>query len=249
MLTFRSFSDDGVLRRHLHSAGIPAVSLCVVRRCILQLPARALTRCSDPNERAFFWVPTQSEAETPEWPELLDSPLTERQYIYTNEVLRVRVETEKFWDEEPGPPKAAAEGAPATENRRAPFVVTVRRASVSRQAAVAHARVAVLYCRARIGRARMVGWCRGGPMSPGTKQKCRMSFALIAWRTECVRTYPESSRPAERLLWQSQVLISTLMCPRETRASHVCVCKKVTGRHKRARHAGFAGSKFLDLSQ
>lgn len=52
-------------------------------------------------------------------------------YIDAGEVVRVRVEADEFYDDEPGPPKAT-EGVMANgqakerENRRAPYTITVR---------------------------------------------------------------------------------------------------------------------------
>ena len=59
--------------------------------------------------------------------ELLDSPTSERMYIDTGDILRVRVEADEFYDDEPGPPKAT-EGVQQvkTEARRAPYTITVR---------------------------------------------------------------------------------------------------------------------------
>ena len=48
-------------------------------------------------------------------------------YIDAGEVVRVRVETDEFYDDEPGPPKAT-EGVhqtPTLEGRRAPYTITV----------------------------------------------------------------------------------------------------------------------------
>ena len=48
-------------------------------------------------------------------------------YIDAGEVVRVRVEVDEFYDDEPGPPKAT-EGvhqAQTAEGRRAPYTITV----------------------------------------------------------------------------------------------------------------------------
>jgi len=58
----------------------------------------------DPNERAYFWLPSSEAMSTHE---LLDSPEAERLYIDQGEIVRVRVERDEFCDDEPGPPKAA----------------------------------------------------------------------------------------------------------------------------------------------
>jgi DNA-directed RNA polymerase III subunit RPC8 len=77
---------------------------------------------SDPNERAHFWLP-DSEATTPH--ELLESPIADRMYIDQSEVVRVRVEADEFYDDEPGPPKAAEGVAVKREVRRAPYSIIV----------------------------------------------------------------------------------------------------------------------------
>ena len=53
-------------------------------------------------------------------------------YIDAGEIMRVRVEADEFYDDEPGPPKAA-EGVmiAKAERRRPPFSIIVRSALVS----------------------------------------------------------------------------------------------------------------------
>jgi len=49
-------------------------------------------------------------------------------YVDAGEVVRVRVEADEFYDDEPGPPKATegVQQAPVhVEGRRAPYTVTV----------------------------------------------------------------------------------------------------------------------------
>jgi hypothetical protein len=49
-------------------------------------------------------------------------------YIDSGEILRVRVETDEFCDDEPGPPPKALEGVQVIrEVRRAPYTITVGR--------------------------------------------------------------------------------------------------------------------------
>ena len=57
---------------------------------------------SDPNERCHFWIPDSTLTSSTE---LLDTPLSEQMYIERDEVVRVRVESDEFYDDEPGPPK------------------------------------------------------------------------------------------------------------------------------------------------
>jgi DNA-directed RNA polymerase III subunit RPC8 len=88
----------------------------------VRLRAAECTR-SDPNERAHFWLPNAEPAASTH--ELLDSPIAERMYIDANEVVRVRVESDEFYDDEPGPPKAAEGVRIAVESRRSPYTMTV----------------------------------------------------------------------------------------------------------------------------
>jgi hypothetical protein len=59
-----------------------------------------LLNTSDSNERCHFWV--LESILTSSGAELLDTLVAERMYI---EVIRVRVESDEFYDDEPGPPK------------------------------------------------------------------------------------------------------------------------------------------------
>ena len=93
--------------------------------------AKLKKQISDPNERSHFWLPSYTPPESdpdhvPSQHELLDSPISERMYIDTGEILRVRVEADEFFDDEPGPPKAT-DGVmiTKTERRRPPYSITV----------------------------------------------------------------------------------------------------------------------------
>lgn len=77
---------------------------------------------SDPNERAHFWLP-ESEARTSH--ELLESATAERMYIDQGEIVRVRVESDEFYDDEPGPPKAAEGVVIKREAQRPPYTIIV----------------------------------------------------------------------------------------------------------------------------
>jgi len=73
----------------------------------------------DPNEPAHFWLPNS------ETTELLDSPTADRMWIDKGEVVRVRVEADEFYDDEPGPVKMA-DGVQVVREvqARAPFTIT-----------------------------------------------------------------------------------------------------------------------------
>lgn len=47
-------------------------------------------------------------------------------YIDAGDVVRVRVESDEFHDDEPGPPRAHEGVQQARENRRPPYTITVR---------------------------------------------------------------------------------------------------------------------------
>jgi hypothetical protein len=77
---------------------------------------------SDPNERCHFWI---SESTLTSSTELLDTPVAERMYIERDEIIRARVESDEFYDDEPGPPKLT-EGVQVKRNpKRAPYTVCV----------------------------------------------------------------------------------------------------------------------------
>ncbi|KAJ7807274.1 RNA polymerase III subunit Rpc25-domain-containing protein [Mycena olivaceomarginata] len=74
----------------------------------------------DPNEPAHFWLPSAEETT-----ELLDSPTVDRMWIDKGEVVRVRIEADEFYDDEPGPVKMA-DGVQVVREvqARAPFTIT-----------------------------------------------------------------------------------------------------------------------------
>ena len=118
------FFDDMYIPLHY----LPQPSALYVASCLFRLPGHehSLTNStlliSDPNERAHFWL-AESEATTVH--ELLESATTDRMYIDQNEVVRVRVETDELYDDEPGPPKAAEGVVVRRELRRPPYTITV----------------------------------------------------------------------------------------------------------------------------
>jgi hypothetical protein len=77
---------------------------------------------SDPNERCHFWIPDSTLTTSTE---LLDTPVAERMYIERDEVVRVRVESDEFYDDEPGPPKLTEGVQVKREPKRAPYTVCV----------------------------------------------------------------------------------------------------------------------------
>ncbi|CAE6470773.1 unnamed protein product [Rhizoctonia solani] len=86
----------------------------------------------DHNEQAFFWLPPHHWAsdEPPSTTQLLDTDITTRLYLDRNEVIRLRVERDEFYDNEPGPRKAETvqsgqEGGIEDDvDKKAPYTIT-----------------------------------------------------------------------------------------------------------------------------
>ena len=132
-----SSSVRRLFRGHVDSARPPPPTMRIVRPFLFFLPIfiffntnTAPHHNSDPNERAYFWLPSSEATSTHE---LLDSPEAERLYIDQGEIVRVRVERDEFCDDEPGPPKAT-EGvliSGQVQARRLPYTVTVSPSKLS----------------------------------------------------------------------------------------------------------------------
>lgn len=132
-------SIRGLFRRHVDSTELPPATICFVCSFHYVPPTHFITTSalslfyllltlshhisSDVNERAHFWLPSAEATATTH--ELLDSPTSERMYIDQGEIVRVRVETDEFYDDEPGPPKAQEGIQVVREARRPPYNVTV----------------------------------------------------------------------------------------------------------------------------
>lgn len=56
---------------------------------------------------------------------MLDTPVAERMFIDQGEAVRVRVEADDFFDDEPGPPKMAEGVQLKREVKRAPYNIIV----------------------------------------------------------------------------------------------------------------------------
>jgi DNA-directed RNA polymerase III subunit RPC8 len=77
---------------------------------------------SDSNERFHFGVhPTLTSSGAG----LLDTPVAERMYIERDEIICVRVESDEFYDDEPGPPKLTDGVQVKKESKRPPYTVCV----------------------------------------------------------------------------------------------------------------------------
>ena len=120
-------SKRRLLRRYVYPPCVPSSTLHFVCAAFLllqccSLPHRPFLLLSDPNERAHFWLP-DSEVTTSH--QLLESATADRMYIDQGEIVRVRVEVDEFYDDEPGPPKAAEGVVIKREARRAPYTIIV----------------------------------------------------------------------------------------------------------------------------
>ncbi|KAF9262602.1 polymerase III polypeptide H [Marasmius fiardii PR-910] len=121
MVVFRPFTSEVIVGK-VKSSDQDSIRLTLGFFDDIYIPAIYLPQpCAfDPNERSFFWLP-DSELTKPH--EMLDTPLTERMYIDQGEIIRVRVESDEFYDDEPGPPKVQ-DGVPVDiQRRRAPFSI------------------------------------------------------------------------------------------------------------------------------
>ncbi|KZV64667.1 polymerase III polypeptide H [Peniophora sp. CONT] len=123
LTVFRPFPSELLLAK-VKTSDEDGIHLTVGFFDDMYIPARYLPQPSafDPNERAHFWLMGAEPGASTH--ELLDSPTEERMYIDPGEVLRVRVEIDEFYDDEPGPPKASEGVRVVVERRRPPYKIT-----------------------------------------------------------------------------------------------------------------------------
>ncbi|EIM86621.1 polymerase III polypeptide H [Stereum hirsutum FP-91666 SS1] len=123
LTVFRPFPSEVILAK-VKSSDEDGIHLSVGFFEDMWIPLNYLPQPSafDVNERAHFWLPSAEATATTH--ELLDSPTSERMYIDQGEIVRVRVETDEFYDDEPGPPKAQEGIQVVREARRPPYNVT-----------------------------------------------------------------------------------------------------------------------------
>ncbi|GLB41509.1 putative RNA polymerase III subunit Rpc25 [Lyophyllum shimeji] len=121
IVVFRPFTSEVIVAK-VKSSDQAGIRLSVGFFDDIYIPIAYLPQPNafDPNERAHFWLP---DSELTSTTEMLDTPLAERMYIDQGEVVRVRVEGDDFFDEEPGPPKMAEGVAVHREAKRAPYNV------------------------------------------------------------------------------------------------------------------------------
>ncbi|KAL5513107.1 RPC25 [Sanghuangporus vaninii] len=131
MVVFRPFAGEVILAK-VKSSDEEGIRLSIGFFDDMHVPHSYLPVPSafDPSERAHFWVAHHPPLEADPnhictQHELLDTPTSERMYIDTGDVLRARVETDEFYDDEPGPPKATEGGVmlAKAERRRPPYFI------------------------------------------------------------------------------------------------------------------------------
>ncbi|KAF9524411.1 RNA polymerase III subunit Rpc25-domain-containing protein [Crepidotus variabilis] len=121
MVIFRPFTSEVIVAK-VKSSDEDGIRLTVGFFDDMYIPSAYLPQPSafDPNERSHFWLPESTLTTTTE---LLDTPVADRVYIDSSEVVRVRVEADEFYDDEPGPPKVLEGVQIKRETRRAPYIV------------------------------------------------------------------------------------------------------------------------------
>ncbi|KZS94412.1 hypothetical protein SISNIDRAFT_473907 [Sistotremastrum niveocremeum HHB9708] len=121
MVVFRPFPSEVILAKVKSSSedGI-RLTLGFFDDLHIPLPYLPIPSAFDVRERAHFWIPEGGDTPAAE---LLDTPTENRMYIDQGEIMRVRVETDEFYDDEPGPPKAAEGVQVKRELRRSPYSI------------------------------------------------------------------------------------------------------------------------------
>ncbi|KAF7317808.1 Sialidase domain-containing protein [Mycena kentingensis (nom. inval.)] len=109
-----------LFRRHLRTRAVPTSAKRVVSDSIGPPPARPTRPRRDPNERAHFRLASNPDINPSE---MLDTPIDERMWIDKGEVVRIRVESDEFYDDEPGPVKMADGVQVIRDLPTAPFTI------------------------------------------------------------------------------------------------------------------------------
>ncbi|TFK20256.1 hypothetical protein FA15DRAFT_625685 [Coprinopsis marcescibilis] len=121
MTVFRPFVSEVIIAK-VKSSDEDGIRLTMGFFDDMYIPAMYLPQPSafDPNERAHFWLPDSDLTTTTE---LLDTPTSDRMYIDQNEVVRVRVEQDEFFDDEPGPVKVVEGVVQERTRARPPYTI------------------------------------------------------------------------------------------------------------------------------
>lgn len=125
----------------------------------------------DPVDRAHFWLanpPEGIDGEDLTLHQLLDTPKDERMYIDTGDTVRVRVESDEFYDDEPGPvrkPELNAIPNPVSDaarvlSKRPPYTITVSCQGTCCMTGGSHFKYTVFHGRAGSGTYIVVEWRR-----------------------------------------------------------------------------------------
>ncbi|EAU81149.1 polymerase III polypeptide H [Coprinopsis cinerea okayama7 len=122
MTVFRPFVSEVVVAK-VKSSDERGIRLTMGFFDDIYIPAIYLPQPSvfDRHERAYFWLPDSPLTDSND---LLNTPTSERMYIDQNEVVRVRVEQDEFFDDEPGPVKVVEGVVQERVTSRPPYTIT-----------------------------------------------------------------------------------------------------------------------------
>ncbi|KAF5391714.1 hypothetical protein D9757_001661 [Collybiopsis confluens] len=121
LIIFRPFTSEVIVGR-VKTSDEQSIRVSVGFFDDIYIPSIYLPQpsCFDPDKRSHFWLP-DSQLSDPQ--ELMDTPTDGRLYIAQGAPIRLRVEADEFFDDEPGPPKAQNGIAVKTEAKRAPYSI------------------------------------------------------------------------------------------------------------------------------
>ncbi|KAF7432891.1 DNA-directed RNA polymerase III subunit rpc25 [Pleurotus ostreatus] len=121
MVVFRPFPSEIILAK-VKSVDAEGMRLTLGFFDDVYVPSAYLPAPSafDISRRQHFWVPPGDEEDPPN---LLDVEEDRRMYIEAGDQVRVRVESDEFYDDEPGPPKATEGVTVQAIPRRSPYSI------------------------------------------------------------------------------------------------------------------------------
>ncbi|KAL0950280.1 hypothetical protein HGRIS_010260 [Hohenbuehelia grisea] len=127
MVVFRPFASEIIMAK-VKSIDSDGMRLSLGFFDDIYLPASFLPASSafDTKRRQHFWVPPEFDDEGQEQPPPANLHQVEedrRMYIEPGEQIRARVESDEFYDDEPGPPKALEGVAVQRVPRRSPYSI------------------------------------------------------------------------------------------------------------------------------
>ncbi|KIY51912.1 polymerase III polypeptide H [Fistulina hepatica ATCC 64428] len=135
LVVFRPFVSEVILAK-VQTSDHEGMRLSLGFFDDIYIPAVYLPQPStfDPIDRAHFWLLNAPDGADTEMTmhQLLDTPKDERLYILKGDTVRVRVEADEFYDDEPGPVKKSelnaaanpASDAARVQPKRSPYTIT-----------------------------------------------------------------------------------------------------------------------------